>query len=664
MRTTRRTIQLITLTFALIATLTAIRPARATTNVVTNLADSGPGSLRYVIANAFPGDKVVFSVTGMITLTTGAINIANNGMIINGPGANLLIVSGGNTSRIFNISEPMTINGLTLTNGLSTGTGLTGAAGAILYSPVLPSSVLTLNNMAFTSNQAQATVSWGGGAIYNYNGTIQLTNCAFSGNIATLNGGAIYNDGALSITNCTLTANTATQRAGGAIYNSSGTVTIKHSTITSNNAANGAGGGIFNYPYGRIRLSNSILAGNSSPIGTNYAGNIDSRGYNLIQDRTGSSGYVVSDLPNLTNPNLGSYGLNGGQTSVQVPNVGSPAINVIPSTGGCNQSVIVDQRGASRPQGATCDIGAVETGVTPTTPAAKRKDTPGFYRPSLTSGQGSFFYLRTSLSSGSTDLNTQFGPQDGTVRKPVMGDWNGDGVDTLGIYGSFAGQDQFILINNNAGGSPDFIFPITGSAAGDQPISGRWDNTMTADGVGLYRVSNGMVYLKKTLATGAPNYSLALPSIGCGFSVSILVGDWDGNVIDGVSQRCDTSAVYYLSHETTGVAIPAPFNSISFAAGTDIPFGGDWLGLGVSSIGAYRPSTQTFYLRLYTDADASTLAVSVTPTGGVQAGDVPVVARTGAPGAVPPPMEENHPPFWIIVPGGNSGSSDTPGSGD
>ena len=41
--------------------------------------------------------------------------------------------------------------------------------------------------------------------------------------------------------------------------------------------------------------------------------------------------------------------------------IGSPAINTIPVTGGCNGAgVTVDQRGVARPFGPTCDIGAVE----------------------------------------------------------------------------------------------------------------------------------------------------------------------------------------------------------------------------------------------------------------------------------------------------------------
>ena len=69
--------------------------------VVTNLNDSGPGSLRQAItdANASPGhDQITFAsgLAGTILLTSARLDISDN-VTVDGPGANVITVSGGGT---------------------------------------------------------------------------------------------------------------------------------------------------------------------------------------------------------------------------------------------------------------------------------------------------------------------------------------------------------------------------------------------------------------------------------------------------------------------------------------------------------------------------------------------------------------------------------------
>src|SRR5438876_3459679 len=101
-------------------------PARATTIIVTNTNDSGPGSLRQALADANDGDTIdATSISGTITLTTGEL-LVDKSVTINGAGADVLAVDGNMISRVFRIpmsGETITISGLTIRNGHAGTTG-------------------------------------------------------------------------------------------------------------------------------------------------------------------------------------------------------------------------------------------------------------------------------------------------------------------------------------------------------------------------------------------------------------------------------------------------------------------------------------------------------------------------------------------------------------
>src|SRR5438094_630357 len=82
---------------------------RTVPSTVTNLADSGSGSLRdaIVAANAHPGaDTIDFApgLQGTIALTSGELLITES-VAIHGPGASRLAVSGNDASRVFEIAS-------------------------------------------------------------------------------------------------------------------------------------------------------------------------------------------------------------------------------------------------------------------------------------------------------------------------------------------------------------------------------------------------------------------------------------------------------------------------------------------------------------------------------------------------------------------------------
>jgi serine protease len=149
--------------------------------------------------------------------------------------------------------------------------------------------------------------------------------------------------------------------------------------------------------------------------------------------------------------------------------------------------------------------------------------TPGLYRQS-----DGFVYLRNSNSEGIADITFFFG-NPGDV--PVAGDFNGDGCDTVSIYRPSEGR--FFVINQlgkDGGGlgtaDSDFSF----GDVGDKPFVGDFDGD-GIDTVGLHRETTGLVYLRNTLTTGSADSQFIYGDPGD----VILAGDWDGDGDDTVA---------------------------------------------------------------------------------------------------------------------------------
>jgi hypothetical protein len=161
---------------------------------VTSAADSGSGSLRNTIAAAVSGDTIKFAsnLTGKtITLTSGQIPVSRD-VDIEGPGPGALTVTTNANGRIFDIDDPggtVTVAGLKISNGLTD--DLIGG-GAILA----VAGTLKLSNCNFSTNVAQGIANLvRGGAVNATVDNLAVTGCSFIGNEAIRGdafGGALF----------------------------------------------------------------------------------------------------------------------------------------------------------------------------------------------------------------------------------------------------------------------------------------------------------------------------------------------------------------------------------------------------------------------------------------------------------------------------------------
>lgn len=264
--------------------------------------------------------------------------------------------------------------------------GVSGSGGGISSS--LPVSV---TDSIISGN----SVGGSGGGVSGSNFTI--TNSTISGNQATSgSGGGVFASGATTIVNSTISGNTAGSNGGGVRTSSTN---ITNSTIALNRAANG--GGVYN--SGASTLKNTIVAGNTnnSMVANDIQGTSSFSGptntSNLIGD-AGSAGGLV----NGTDGNIVGVGGSGTVLIDNILSALSPNDTLINAgKPGSQQPVLThalvansralenadssncpatDQRGEPRPNpmGSTCDIGAFESSLRPTSsaPPAPPPSTP------------------------------------------------------------------------------------------------------------------------------------------------------------------------------------------------------------------------------------------------------------------------------------------------
>jgi hypothetical protein len=257
---------------------------------VTDLGDSGLGSdlqgdLRYCItqanANAAHINQIVFQadLTGTVRLAQGALSITKE-LVIDGPGQDLLTISGNGQSGVFYVSQSaehengVFIAGLTISGG--TGFSVDGKIeGGGIYTT---SADLTLTDVTVSGNSTPGRGDSGGGGIYKAEGTLTLVDCTVADNQVggggrSQRGGGVYNaSGPLTLISSTLADNRVVSGGngsfnwGGGIYNE-GTLTVRGSTISGNSVGapgEPSGGGIYNAPNSTLTIRDSAVIGNTA----------------------------------------------------------------------------------------------------------------------------------------------------------------------------------------------------------------------------------------------------------------------------------------------------------------------------------------------------------------------------------------------------------------
>jgi hypothetical protein len=167
--------------------------------------------------------------------------------------------------------------------------------------------------------------------------------------------------------------------------------------------------------------------------------------------------------------------------------------------------------------------------------------TPGLYRHSA-----GFVYVRHSNTHGFADLDFFFGnPGD----YPLVGDFDGDGRDSVSVWRPAEARIYIIdeLGQDGAGlGPADYFFDLDDGHV--VPFAGDFDGD-GIDTIGFYDPADERVYLRNSNSAGAADASFAIELTGR----QIFVGDWDGDGDDSLgSYTRSTGTVQLFFENETG----------------------------------------------------------------------------------------------------------------
>ena len=354
--------------------------------VVTNLDDSGPGSLRQALEDIAIGGTITFdsALAGdTVALTSGPL-VPGSNVTIDASGVAGLTISGNHADRVLIVDPGVSvdIHNMTLADGY----------GWQLAGGILNNGALTLDHVTVTGNTMATdagdfwqggggiyngegstfnlidssvvnnTAGWSGGGVYSFfNTATTIARSTISGNVAGDVGGGIRSLGNAEIINSTISGNEATGWYGGALFVTDGVVSLTNVTVADNVSPAEAAADIFVGTFGEssatLTLANTIVSSAQDNCFVAYWGSgavtLAADHNNVLTDATcyaGASDQVVADA------GLGPLADNSGPTLTHALLAGSPAIDtadeaVCPAT---------DQRGVDRPQGAGCDVGAYE----------------------------------------------------------------------------------------------------------------------------------------------------------------------------------------------------------------------------------------------------------------------------------------------------------------
>lgn len=175
---------------------------------------------------------------------------------------------------------------------------------------------------------------------------------------------------------------------------------------------------------------------------------------------------------------------------------------------------------------------------------------------------------------------------------PLMGDWNGDGIDSIGLYDPATGT--FRLWNSDEKEEEDIRFTFGTGGQGLVPLVGDWDGDRI-DTPALYDPHTSTFRFLSHNAPDSRETPMQYGPPGKGWLP--VAGDWNSDGLATIGLYDPARGLFNLKNQPRG----RPDDEIIFEFGVPgdvrIPIAGDWNGDRVDSVGLYYPADSVFHLR-------------------------------------------------------------------
>jgi hypothetical protein len=326
-----------------------------TNNVLQGAADADIGAIDW------DADGASATITGSV-ITGNSAAAGSNG-----------VIAGGIDSE----GGPLTITQSFIGNNTAT-----GGEGDISGGVVNEGGDMTLSYSSITDNTATGQIGSNfGGAVNNEGGTQTVTNSTISGNSASIAVAptSANGTGTVGTHERTIHGSSVSTSLAGAWLNFGGGGSLVYVTMDGNTGDTSA-----NFNAANLIQQGGVVSFFGTAIGDPHNGpNCDvegetvsnvSHGFNAEDDAGATCKFSSSTQDTVGQPlSLSALADNGGPGPTQLPQTTSVLVDAIPPAS-CQADgaagITTDERGITRPQGAGCEIGAVELEVVVPAPPA------------------------------------------------------------------------------------------------------------------------------------------------------------------------------------------------------------------------------------------------------------------------------------------------------